>query len=264
MKKFLVMVVSALFGLALFSGTAIAKDDSLEKDFALLEKSYIPPLFYTSNMKMTASIKSMEDYRKAWNAFKGEYYFYRADQANWQGYFDEIEWAIQRAEAVVAAAQAKKAPEMLPQAHEELEHVRAVMLDLRGKNGFSKFITDKLTIYHDPMEKIVLTLKDIDPSTIDDAMMEELALTLKEGWKAFEDAEKCPVDQALWNFTDAQIAAYYNGMATERAALERFEAALLARDKNAMKAAAAVPVMKVPFVTAYSGFGDMQKYATLK
>ena len=75
---------------------ASAKDEVLLQDMVQLEKSYIPPLFFTNQPdKLQAARKGLLLLRSSWNGFKASYYDYRPDYANWQAYFDDIEYAIQ-------------------------------------------------------------------------------------------------------------------------------------------------------------------------
>lgn len=257
MKRLAAAVLTAVC-LVLSMGSVSAKDDALEQDLAKLEKIYIPPLFFTSAANLPASVNSMRDYNAAWQAFNEKYYYYKPDYVNWQSYFDQISFAVQQAQNIVNQAAKTNNPAILPLAHEELEAVRMVMLDLRGKNGFPKFITDKLTIFHEPMEHIVLSVKGKTPAQIDDALLAELAETLKESWKAWETSEKCPVDQELWALTPAQMSAYYNFVLLERAALEKFEGALASGDKTAIIQTGVA--VKPNFVECYKTFGNFAKY----
>jgi hypothetical protein len=256
MKKFLAVLVAVAVGCVMMTGVSLAKDEALEKDLAILEKSYIPPLFYTSAPAMDPSVKGMVIYKAKWNAFKAEYYFYKPDYANWQRYFDEMQWAIDAADAIVLRSKATGRPADLPLAHDELEKVRLAMLELRPKNGFPKFVTDKLTVYHEPMEFIVLSLKGKTPDQLTDELLAEVTAALPEAQKAWSDVVKCPVDQQLWNLTDAQMATYANNLTLESANLDAFAAALASGDKGAILRAGSPTALKAPFVTCYTTFGD--------
>lgn len=257
-RKFAVLLALAC-SVALLAGTAVAKDEILEKDLATLEKTYIPPLFFTSAMSLPASVASMKVYRAAWQEFSGRYYFYKPDYANWQKYFDEIEWAIQAAESVVQSAARTGDVTILPQAHEELEAVRMVMLELRPKNGFPKVITDKLTLFHEPMEHIVLSVKGKTPAEIDDALLAELAETLKHAYKAWNAAVNCPFDPALWALQPVQVVNYYDFQAKENLALAAFANALASGDK--LKIIQTGVAIKPNFVECYKTFGNFAMFA---
>ncbi len=259
MKRILGVLLVLACSVLLMAGTAAAKDGALERDMVVLEKTYIPPLFFTSAMNLQASVASMKVFKASWAEFSGKYYFYKPDYANWQKYFDEIEWAVQAADDIVQSAVRTGSVTILPQAHEELEAVRMVMLELRPKNGFPKFITDKLTIFHEPMEHIVLSVKGKTPADIDDALLAELAVTLKHANKAWDDVVKCPFDASLWALQPVQVVNYYAFQAKESAALENFAAALESGDKaRIIQAGMAV---KPNFVECYKTFGNFAMFA---
>lgn len=252
------------------AGTAMAKDEVLEADMVALEKTYITPLFFTS-AQSPATFLSMAEYKAAWVNFSGKYYDYRPDYANWQTYFDQISVAVAEAEVIVNAARATCTPGVapsptscdlstLPLAHDALEAARMTMLDLRPLNGFPKFITDKMTLFHEPMETIVLSLKGKFPGQLDSVLLEELAGHLVEAEKTWSDVEKCPVDPSLWGFSVAQMNKFYTLVADERARLDAFKNAMASGDQAAIIATGMA--LKPQFVEAYKMFGTFAKYMT--
>ena len=91
MRKAVGMLLGIVCVLGVVSGVASAKDEVLLQDMAQLEKTYIPPLFFTNQPdKLQAARKGMLLLRSAWNGFKASYYDYRSDYANWQAYFDVV------------------------------------------------------------------------------------------------------------------------------------------------------------------------------
>lgn len=256
LKKTVGALLAMLCAGGLLAGVASAKDEVLLQEMVNLEKTYIPPLFFTNQPdKVQAANKAMKLLRAEWNGFKQAYYDYKPDYANWQRYFDDIEFAIQDAEAVVASVTAEN-PQTLVLAHEALEGVRATMLSLRPQNGFPKFITDKLTIYHDPMEHIVISLKTQPMSA---ALIEEVKATYVVAEKAWSDVEKCPVDPGMWGFSTDKMQQYYDLVVRERAALDRLAEALESGDPMAIKMAGTL-ALKQPFVETYILFGDMAPF----
>ncbi len=260
MKRLCSLLLSVVCGLGLMAGSAQAKDEQLLQDLVVLEKAYIPPLFFTSAKLMAPAVKSMNDYVLQWREFSDRYYFYKPDYANWQTYFEQIEVAVQAAETIVKTAAATGDVEILPLAHEELEAVRMVMLQMRPKNGFPKIITDKLTVFHEPMEHLVLSVKGKTPAQIDEATLVDMEETLKEAWKAWETALKCPVDFALWKLTPAQVSNYLTHLYAETAALENLEQALASGDKLAIIQAGMG--VKPSFVEVYKTFGNFALYVS--
>lgn len=258
LKKLLLTLLAVSVLTISLTTLASAKDDKLEHDLIVLEKSYIPPLFFTSAMAMTPSVNSMRDLKINWARFKAEYFTYKPDFANWQTYFYDIDAAIAEADAIITNAAKLKNPALLPPAHDSLEKVRMVMLDLRGRNGFPKFITDKMTKYHEPMETIVLSVKGLAPAQITPELKEQLKLNLQHAWKTWSDVEKCPVDQTAWMLTDMQMTQYSSYLTMARSALESFSRAMDADDAaGIIKYGVGI---KAPFVEAYKTFGNFAMY----
>lgn len=247
MKKIVGFILATFMLVGLMGGVAMAKDDALMQDFVALEKAYIPPLFFTNMGQELPSKASMNIFLNKWQAFSAKYYDYKPDYANWQSYFDQMEYSIQEAKSIVFGGG------VLTDAHEALEAVRATMLNLRPNNGFPKFIADKMTIFHDPMEHIVLSLKFATAPTPE--LLEEMAATLVLAEKAWNDVEKCPVDAGLWDFTPQQMVQYYGILAKERAALDAFAAAMESGNFQMIKQTGTLP-LKGPFVQAYTFLGD--------
>jgi hypothetical protein len=251
--------------LALGAGAAQAKDDALVSAMIGLEKAYINPLFFTNNMNPPKSKASMDAFVAEWGRFAAAYRAYRPSQRNWRSHFETVDQAIALAQPVVAqAAKAFAARDpacalgacpLLVTAHDHLEAVRYAMRDLRIHNGFPKFVTDKLTAYHDPMEAIVLTFKG---RTLDQVTAEELAAVgeaLDEAVFLWTLVEKCPIDAEAWGFGAAQVAEIERRIAAESAILQALAGYYDAGDFGAL--AAASMSLKQAFVPVYTAFaGD--------
>lgn len=248
MKKVLALLLVAICGLVLVAGNASAQDVQLEKSFASMDQKLIPPLFFTSANNPNASKKGMMLLNAEWKSFTETYYFYKPDYANWQSYMDQIDFAIQEANHIVDSGV------NLIDAHEALEVVRIAMIDFRGKNGFPKFMTDKLTLYHEPMEHIALSVKYETPETLTDETIANIEATLPAAYKAWSVVEKCPVDGEIWGFDGAQMAQLYNAIANETQALNALSAAL----ESGVKADIIAKGMgiKKGFVPVYTTFAD--------
>lgn len=219
MRKIAAVLLLAVCTMLMLPGASIAKDEVLRKSMAELDLAYVPPLFYTS-VSAPPTLKSMNIYKAVWAQFAAQYYDYRPNDVNWRNYFDSIDDAVQRADAIVREGT------NLPAAHNVLEEVRMLMLELRTRNGFNKIVTDRLTAFHHPMEGIVLSVKGKTPADIDADLLEHLEDLLDEAWFMYHKIELCPLDPALWNFTIEQEDAYYENLANLRGALENFENAL--------------------------------------
>ena len=270
MKTLKMVVVAAL---ALGSVTAKASDEQLVADMIGLDKIYINPLFFTSNMNPPKAKSSFDAFVAYWNGFQAQYRTYRPDYENWVSTFDTVDEAIALAQPIVyQAAQlfAAKDPScvalptvpttfncaILVTAHDHLEAVRYAMRDLRIHNGFPKFVTDKLTAYHDPMEAVVLTFKG---KTLDQITPEQLAAVgeyLDEAVALWELVLKTPIDAAAWGFTAAQMAEVEARLAAETAILDQLVQYYNAGDYVSLHANSFT--LKAKFVPVYTAFaGDV-------
>jgi len=258
LRKSIYYVTLCLFVATLLTSTAIAKDLVLEQDFATLEKTYIPTLLFSSTKVLPLAVVAMSDYQAEWETFSNRYFFYRADAVNWQDHFEQIDWAVANAAELVASAQLNSDPNALLAARDELNKVRMVMLELRPKNGFPKFITDKFTAFHGPMEHIVLAVKGKTPAELTDQLLDDLVAAFPAADKAWSYVEKCPVDPELWGLSGEKMAAYYAYVAAERQALNNFSAALESGDKALILQTGFA--IKPNFVEAKKTFGDFAKY----
>jgi len=256
-----VVLVAAL---AIAGASAQAKDDVLLAEMASLDKVYINPLFFTSNQNPAKAKQSMDAFVARWQSFAATYRTYRPSQRNWVSHFDVVDDAIAATQPLVDSAArlfAAKDPScvllacpILVTAHDELEVVRYEMWNLRAHNGFPKFVTDRLTAYHDPMEAIVLTFKG---RTLDQVTAEELAAVgdlLDEALFLWTRFEATPIDADLWGFTAVQVTEIERRIAAERAILEALatfydagQFAQLAANSMALKQAF------VPVYTAFAG-----------
>jgi hypothetical protein len=256
MKLLKVVAVAAL---ALSGAGAQAKDEVLESAMIGLEKAYINPLFFTSNQHAPKAKATMAGFVSTWDAFSAAYRSYRPSERNWVSHFDTVDEAIALAQPIVAWASVN-CPTIgvcpaLVAAHDHLEAVRYAMRDLRMHNGFPKFITDKLTAYHDPMEAVVLTLKG---KTVEQVTADDLAFVgenLDEARALWSFVEKTPIDAAAWGFSATQMAAIELRIAAERAALELLASFYDAGDVAGLVANALD--LKAKFVPVYTAFaGD--------
>jgi len=256
------MVVAAL---ALTGAAAQAKDGVLMADMATLDKAYINPLFFTSNMNPAKAKTAMDAFVVAWQAFAAEYGDYRPSRVNWASHFDVVEQSIAAARPLIDGAFAAfKAGDgacalgacpVLVSAHDALEPVRYELRDLRIHNGFPKFITDELTAFHDPMEAIVLTFKG---RALADISAEELAAVggyFDEAIFLWSAVEATPIDAEAWGFGPAQVQAIADRIALESGTLQSLAALYDARAFGELGAKALS--LKANFVPVYTSFaGD--------
>lgn len=252
--------LAAAAALALAALSAHARDEQLVFDMCVLEKAYIDPLFFTSNQSFPKTAASFPAFKRAWAAFSATYRSYRPDETNWKVHFDAVERAIAEAEAIVVAAQpacsptpTAPCPQLVP-AHDALEAVRLELLELRSHNGYPRFITDKLTAYHGPMEAMVLTVKGLTAAQITDELIAALSESFHEAAFLWDAVERTPIDDA-WGFTATQRATIAARIAGERSALDAFGRALATADRANIPALGVA--LKQAFVPVYTSFaGD--------
>lgn len=196
----------------------IARADSgLVKDMVRLDQVYIPVLALTSDEKVAGSRKAMDALRPVWQAFHKQHRGGMPGDPQWRADFDKVDGYIQAADKIIQSGVNVK------QAHEELEHVRLVFLDLRQRNHITYYI-DHLTRFHEPMEKIVLAAKGKTEATLTDKDIDTIRKALPH---AFE----------LWGATlharfDAQVYGFDRKQAhTLKALVKKEQAVLVSLDK---------------------------------
>ncbi|MBE0598046.1 MAG: hypothetical protein IH614_12320 [Desulfuromonadales bacterium] len=245
MQRVLKLLVLAVCGVALSVAGAAAKDEVLEKALAGLDRAYIPPLFYSSTPNSyPASVPAMGGLNAYWGEFRANYYNYRPDYETWKTYFDQIETQIDMANAALAGNN-------FPAMQTALQGVRKVLVVFRPNNGFPKFITDKLTNFHGPMEDIARTVAD---SVLTEEEILKIANVLPAASLLWLDVEKCSVDPAIWGFSPEQMSVLYALIAQERSNLNALAAALESGDNIQIKAAA--QKVKPAFANVYKAFGN--------
>lgn len=265
--------VTMVAALALSSVTVQAKDEQFLADMVAMEKSYVNPLFYTSNMNPPKAKASYEAFVEVWDAFYAEYRTYRPSEKNWIARLDAMDAAVKGPKAIILQAAklfaagdasckvATTTPTVtfacpsLVGAHDILEAVRYELWELRDHNGFPRFVTDALTAYHDPMEAIVLTFKGRPLPTISAEELAAVGEYLDEAIYLWTLVEKAPIDADLWGFSDAAMEVIAARKAAEAAMLEKLAAFFDAGDFAGL--AANSMALKQAFVPVYTAFaGD--------
>jgi hypothetical protein len=144
----------------------------------------------------------------------------------------------------------------LMEAHEALEEIRFITLEMRKRNHIEYFM-DPLTEFHSYMEEIFHTGQDNNPDDLRDEDIEALAFTLSEAIKLWDDIGGIAFDQDLYGFDDQQVMTMKNLHKAEAQSLARVDEAIKAKDKPAIiKAAQGV---KPNYAKLYKMFGDFEK-----
>jgi hypothetical protein len=226
---------------------AIGARADIVADSAVFDQTYIPVLALTSQGDAAKSKVAMEKLDQAWAVFSKAHQGDHASDEAWGKGFAAIDMHIAEAGAIVAQG------EHLEDAHEALEQVRIILMELRQKHGVDYFV-DYLTAFHEPMEEIVLAAKGKNPATFteaDYAKIQHAIPHLDARWRAVRDAR---LDPQVFGFDGARAAkaAQLIGSETEQIAL--LKAALAGSDKTAMIQRAVA--IKPPFAQLFMLFGE--------
>lgn len=238
-----------LLSLLACSAGPVEADSAIVEDFVAFDKAFIPSLVLTKQGKVEPAAKAMELLMQGWEAFKSKHYESKAPDTEWKTDFDRIEKHI-----LVAASMVKTAKGLIP-AHEELEKVRLIALQLRQRNDIGYYL-DLLIEFHDPMEEIFHTGKDISPEDLDEEAMKSLSETVSKARALWQQAREAPFEQDLYGFTAPMVQKMKGYHEAEQRALDRVAAAIGSNDKAAItKAARGV---KSSYAMLYKMFGDFE------
>lgn len=140
------------------------------------------------------------------------------------------------------------------EAHGVLESVRTTMKDLRIGYGV-EYDLDYLTLFHTPMEAIVLAVKGKTPDTLSEADLALLwaqADAAQVNWTTL--VEKARFDEKLYGLSAEQAQRLRDEIKVEAVVLADLRAALERGDKAAVITAATA--LKPHFKAIYTTFGD--------
>lgn len=225
-----------------------ALETKRQQDFdqlmTLQHAQYKTGLVATNQKNPEASQKSITELARLWQDISDLYAVtpppaFAGDKA----------WSADLGKIVKDVTAAKTAMDKgdIAEAHEALEPVREILLDVRTRNNAALFI-DKFTVYHSAMEGVIspALAKTVETLTADDIV------TLKAAYpkmaEAFAAIEQPPATLS------AEQAQMYQGIAqTERAAINVMNQALQSGDKAAIIKAA--NDLKSSFAKLFAQFG---------
>ncbi|MGW8246791.1 MAG: hypothetical protein ACWGOV_01665 [Acidiferrobacterales bacterium] len=235
-------VVLATLFLAL--SAPLAKAD-IVKDMVHLDQVYIPVLAMTSDEKLQPARAAMKSLKPVWQSFNHKYGTY-GDDPNWETDMDKIGARIDAAGKIIARGT------RLKDAHEELEHVRMIFLNMRDRNAIDYFI-DYLTRFHEPMEEIVLTVKGKTPDKLSASDIDRIKHVLPRAMLLWDATSAAKFDPAVYEFNKKQTEALRGLIKNEQQALANLDDALKANDKK--KIIAAGVAIKPNFAKVFKSFG---------
>jgi hypothetical protein len=220
---------------------------ALLQDMVELDRSYIPAFLYTGTDDLLKSRQAIAKLDHAWELFKHSNIDMNKLDPYWDEDMDKVEGYIRGAEKIV------KQGENLRPAHESLEHIRDVMLEVRVRNDMDYFL-DYLTQFHSSMEKIVLTVKGKTATTLSNRDMEIIELEIKKTELLWQDVMSARADAKLFGFSKQQLKNIETLKLEERDNIEQLQQALAAGDKAAIIKAGLA--LKPVFVRLFKMFGD--------
>jgi len=208
--------------------------------FGAFNESYKQALYATSLGERQAA-SELTGARVSWQMVLGSYYEtppeeYRKDEG-WRRDLATITGYLQIADMQVEAGR-------LAEAHETLEPIRRVWVEINGRNGVRRF-GDELVKFHEVMEPtVVMALAGVGEENIGE--FEERVGELSEGWRGVEEFGFAP--------SSAERRARYEGMAVNvRTAVGNLARATEERDYA--KLGPLAKAVKGAFAELYLAFG---------
>ncbi len=220
-------------------------------EFVALDRAYIPPLYFTSVEDLEASRASFARLKEAWKTFRAAAADI-FDDPEWSGELATLEQQVEKAGAIIAEGQDLKA------AHEELEHLREVLLTARRRNAFDYYV-DYLTAYHEPMEGIVLTAKETPPEQWTEATTARIREYLPEAEALWAAVREAAFEPSAYDFDEQRQQKMQQFLAAETEALQQLKTALDGQVPAAQLRAAAMRI-KPPFAGLFQLFGAVEVY----
>lgn len=220
---------------------------SLKKDMVRFDRAYIPALALTSQMKHEASVQAMNRLQTQWEKFQGEYSDLSAEEEAWREALTTIELMILEAERRVVQEQD------LQGAHQSLEGIRMEFLLLREAAGIDYYL-DLLTLYHEPMEEIVLAGAAVAETKDFEAHAEQIQGAFEEARRAWNQVVTAEFDADLFGFGPRERQRLRENVTAESQALQRLENAL----ESGEGVAKAAVSLKPPFADLFMLFGNFE------
>ena len=230
---------------SVFSATAVRAD--IVTDSAAFDRAYIPALALTNQGNAEKSKAAMVRLNQAWRVYSQAHRQDNPGDGAWMNGYTEIDRRIAAADAMVARGG------QLEEAHDALEPVRVILMQLRQKHGVDYYL-DYQTAFHEPMEAIALAAKGKTPATLtqqDLATIRNTISALDARWSVVRNAS---FDPANFGFDSARAAKVKELLQLETDAIAALKKALAGPDKSVMIQRAVA--IKPPFAQLYMLFGE--------
>ncbi|MHB9132592.1 MAG: hypothetical protein ACYDBB_16100 [Armatimonadota bacterium] len=250
MKLIVITGVILLAIASLLPGCKPPEKLAASKDMVRFDQVFIPALALTSQQQPEAAKNAMRQLTAEWKGFQQRYADQCASDAEWQRTFIQVDQRIGTANTVINT----KNDFLL--AHEELEGVRSILLNLRMRNNIEYF-PDYLTEFHGSMEAILLTVNEKTPETLTPAEMAKLLQNLQQATALWRVVEKKPFDPLLYDFSPEKTALLRTRIANEARELDELTSAVKARD--AARVLKETGDIKPEFQAIYLLFGNVNE-----
>jgi tetratricopeptide (TPR) repeat protein len=223
---------------------------ALKKDFVSFDQAFIPPLALTRAEKVKPSKKAMKILKENWGTFKAKYYDANSTDPKWKEDFNKVD------QKIMEAAKTIKNGKNLIDAHESLEEIRYIFLELRKRNGINYYI-DPLSEFHVFMEVILHTADENDPDTLNDSDKETIREQYDQASRIWNRIKKLEFDRDFYGFNDEKMAKMNKYLKMESEALNKLEKAL--DDNNNALIIETAKAIKPNYAKLYKLFGDFER-----
>ncbi len=227
---------------------------ALTAEMAQVSRAYVPALFYTNNTAAPLPI-----------AAAGKAALSRLD-SRWQAFvvnsaatFPPATTAKPAVDTHLLAAnntldQVSTYPADLSAAHEHLEDIRTVMLQMRRDNGIDD-VMDTLTLAHRSMGDVVAAFTGATtPALLTQQHKADLTVQLANYTSAFNTLAARKIDSELFGFSPAKTQGIQAAVSASKQNNTALQDALLLNDNAAILAAA--NKVKPLFVKLFLAYGD--------
>jgi hypothetical protein len=157
---------------------------------------------------------------------------------------------------ILEAAKTVKSGKHLIDAHESLEEIRYIFLELRKRNGIDYYI-DPLSEFHTFMELIVHTADENDADTLSGSDKETIREQYEQASKIWNRIKTSEFDRDFYGFNDEKMAKMKKLLKMESEALNKLGKAL--DDNNNTLIIETAKAIKPNYAKLYKLFGDFDR-----
>lgn len=242
MRKVLLIIVSMLVTMPAFA----SEQSDLLQAMAEFDRNYIPALSLTNQGQQAQSVNAIRRLRTDWAEFKIRYQDgYGSDNQQWQQDMNAIEEQMTQAQNQINVNE-------LSEAHESLEKIRFIFMEMRQRNGIEYFM-DYLTRFHEPMEEIVMLAAQAENRNPESVKLDILK-RMEPLLSSWNDVRNTELPLELFDVPEEKQTLIRKFIEDESEALSQLESAL--QHKTMPDIIKAAKGIKPPFVRLYLSFGN--------